>query len=370
MESIGDKIRKTREEKGYSIDQVARDTHISKRFLEALESENYSSLPGDSYVLGFLRSYSEYLGMNADEVVQLYRNMKLQEQPAPMNELIVKNGLSFTSKVSIAAASGVLLLVLLIILFRAASTPLESENVVQVQVPAVASDKLIRMDTASMVRTFTVENIIRVPVNGIDTDLNFLIKNDEAFVKVLAQDVLLPLGQENQLDLNQDGKSDIKIMVQSLDTKASPNQLVVSLDRLIQSPGGARTAELTVASIAAVSDPASLGNTRIASRIKPSQNFPEFSGDKVAVTLVFEGQSFFRYEIDGAKREERLSQFEETLTLSASSRIRLWFSNGGRVSLRIGSRTLKAGTDGEVATWQLAWLEIDGQRQLSLAALY
>jgi cytoskeleton protein RodZ len=94
MESIGEELRTFREEKGYSLDQVARDTHITKRFLEALEQESFSSLPGESYVVGFLRSYSDYLGLNAEEMVTLYRNLKLQEQPAPMSQLLERPRLS------------------------------------------------------------------------------------------------------------------------------------------------------------------------------------------------------------------------------------------------------------------------------------
>ena len=90
MESIGEKLTQTRESKGYTIEQIARDTHIAKRFLEALESEDFTVFPGDPYLLGFMRTYSEYLGLEPEEVVALYKNLKLQEQPAPIDELISK----------------------------------------------------------------------------------------------------------------------------------------------------------------------------------------------------------------------------------------------------------------------------------------
>ena len=75
MEAIGDKLRQTRESKGYTIEQIARDTHIAKRFLEALEDENFDVFPGDPYLLGFMRTYSEYLGLEPEEVVTLYKNL-------------------------------------------------------------------------------------------------------------------------------------------------------------------------------------------------------------------------------------------------------------------------------------------------------
>lgn len=58
---IGEALRSTRERRGLSIDQVAQDTRISSRFLEALEAEQFDELPAPVYVRGFLRSYASYL---------------------------------------------------------------------------------------------------------------------------------------------------------------------------------------------------------------------------------------------------------------------------------------------------------------------
>ena len=89
MESIGDKLKNQREQKGYSVEQIARDTNIAKRYLEALEAEDFAVFPGDPYLIGFLRNYADYLGIDPDEMVSLYRNFQIQSQPVPMDELLV-----------------------------------------------------------------------------------------------------------------------------------------------------------------------------------------------------------------------------------------------------------------------------------------
>ena len=94
MDSIGEKLKTKREEQGYSIDQVARDTNIAKRYLHALEDEDFDSFPGEPYLLGFLRNYSDYLGLNADSMISLYKNFRIQEQPIPMDELLDKKKVS------------------------------------------------------------------------------------------------------------------------------------------------------------------------------------------------------------------------------------------------------------------------------------
>jgi cytoskeleton protein RodZ len=88
MESIGEKLRLARERSNLTIEQVARETNVARRFLRALEDEDFEVFPGETYALGFLRNYADFLGLNAEELIGTYRNIKIQEQPLPMNELL------------------------------------------------------------------------------------------------------------------------------------------------------------------------------------------------------------------------------------------------------------------------------------------
>jgi len=62
---IGTTLRNARIQRGLTIEQAAQDTRISPRFLEALEAEQFDSLPAPVYVRGFLRSYANYLRLDA-----------------------------------------------------------------------------------------------------------------------------------------------------------------------------------------------------------------------------------------------------------------------------------------------------------------
>jgi cytoskeleton protein RodZ len=72
MGELGQLLRQTREEKGITLDQVAHETRIRARFLEALEQEDYEALPTPGHVHGFLRNYTLYLGLDLSEVQALY----------------------------------------------------------------------------------------------------------------------------------------------------------------------------------------------------------------------------------------------------------------------------------------------------------
>jgi hypothetical protein len=85
---IGPALRQARLLQGKSIEEASRDTRIRPEYLDALEGEQYDSLIGPPYVRGFLRSYSTYLGLDADKVVTFFNRSygpprPVLPQPAP-----------------------------------------------------------------------------------------------------------------------------------------------------------------------------------------------------------------------------------------------------------------------------------------------
>src|SRR4051812_43302203 len=72
MGSFGAALRRTREEKGISLDQIAGETRLSKHYLLALEDEAIHKLPGGTYNRAYLRSYAAYLGLDIDPLVREY----------------------------------------------------------------------------------------------------------------------------------------------------------------------------------------------------------------------------------------------------------------------------------------------------------
>jgi transcriptional regulator with XRE-family HTH domain len=73
MSELGARLRQAREGQGLSLAQAAVDTRILQQSLIALEEGAYQRLPGDVVIRGFIRNYAQYLGMPADELIELYR---------------------------------------------------------------------------------------------------------------------------------------------------------------------------------------------------------------------------------------------------------------------------------------------------------
>ena len=68
----GEILHNKRELKKISLKQAADDTNITVRHLKALEEDKYKSFPGETYALGFLRSYANYLDLDAENLIQIY----------------------------------------------------------------------------------------------------------------------------------------------------------------------------------------------------------------------------------------------------------------------------------------------------------
>ena len=69
---FGEKFRKEREKKHFSLDDVASVTKIGTRMLQAIEEENFDRLPGGVFNKGFIRTYAKHLGMNDEKAVADY----------------------------------------------------------------------------------------------------------------------------------------------------------------------------------------------------------------------------------------------------------------------------------------------------------
>lgn len=82
MWTLGETLRQARLDKSVSLADAARDTRIRRSYLEALEAEDAASLPPAVYTRGFLRTYAEYLGLNAQAMVDLYQPPARRE-PSP-----------------------------------------------------------------------------------------------------------------------------------------------------------------------------------------------------------------------------------------------------------------------------------------------
>src|SRR5271169_738914 len=81
--SFGERLRREREMRGVSLDDIADGTKIGTRLLRALEEEQFELLPGGIFNKGFVRAYAKYLGLNEEEAVADYLEAAGETAPDP-----------------------------------------------------------------------------------------------------------------------------------------------------------------------------------------------------------------------------------------------------------------------------------------------
>jgi cytoskeleton protein RodZ len=79
--SFGEHLRREREMRGISLDEIMATTKIGRRLLLALEEEQFDLLPGGIFNKSYVRAYAKCVGMNEDEAVAEYMEAAKEEAP-------------------------------------------------------------------------------------------------------------------------------------------------------------------------------------------------------------------------------------------------------------------------------------------------
>jgi cytoskeleton protein RodZ len=80
MATLGQELRRERELRGISLQEIADSTRISLRFLQAIEEDRVDCLPGGFFVRAILRSYAMSIGIDEHQVLNRYQEMQTLEE--------------------------------------------------------------------------------------------------------------------------------------------------------------------------------------------------------------------------------------------------------------------------------------------------
>src|SRR5258708_30032191 len=86
MPTLGEELRHKREQQGITLAEIAEATRIGTRFLKAIETDNFSILPGGIFTRSFIRAYAKHVGMNEDEAIAQYQQ-QIAEASAEQQEV-------------------------------------------------------------------------------------------------------------------------------------------------------------------------------------------------------------------------------------------------------------------------------------------
>ena len=351
MESLGDKLRKAREEKSLTISYISQETNISSRYLEALEKEDFLKFPGEPYILGFLKNYGAYLELDVNELLSLYRSLKIQEQPVPVEQLLR----SPSNAPKYLAGFGIILAGLLIIggsvYFFLTNFSRPSADVSVLHIPVEYT-----MSTNVLERRFYQGDTILVPFGDNNYKIEVSSISETVMFSTPIENVRLDLNQDALVDLGGNGFAEILVTVSDFVRNDSASGALVRFE-LQSFP----VPEAVVFS----EDEAIVLGTQEPVVILTSPNPYPFT-----LQAVFQRYCLFRWEIlfepARAGRNEQYFQPTDELNVQAQNGIRLGISNAQAVRLQVIAAgriyPLDAGGPGEIVVADLRWLRDEENR--------
>jgi hypothetical protein len=78
---LGERLKDARKLRGVALDEVQASTKIHRRYLEALERQDWSAFPGTVFARGYLRTYSEYLGLDPERMLKAFAREHAHANP-------------------------------------------------------------------------------------------------------------------------------------------------------------------------------------------------------------------------------------------------------------------------------------------------
>ena len=89
-DSVGQILREARTQKGLSIEQVSQLTHIKVRFLEAMENDQFDTIPSAVQLKGFLRLYADQVGVAVQPLINILSGIEpIMEVAPPQNNTLI-----------------------------------------------------------------------------------------------------------------------------------------------------------------------------------------------------------------------------------------------------------------------------------------
>ena len=364
MESIGDRLKQAREAKKLTIKTVALDTNMSPTYIEALEVEDFDKFPGETYIIGFLKTYSEYLKLDPEEMVMLYKGYKIGESATPLEELtrptksqFVINALALYERYrNLVFFGGVAFLSLLIIwgvwaMNRSDVSIDESDSVSQIKKNYEESQN----SSIKNIKSLQLSNDKGFTLVYKGEAVQFLVENKEVvfLLKEIGDNKITVNFLNNDKDIVMEMDKQVPVTVAEC-----PREILLTLKGLTESRakvmidlGRDLKAEMNAA--AAVN-----GNNDV-KPVTEGDNTQVIAQSNKSLKIVFEvkfiQKSFIEIYLDGNRKQRGFMPAGSVERWEASEYIQMKIGNAGGIKSTINGKEFVFGKPGQVANKIITW---------------
>lgn len=140
LAEVGAMLRRRREEIGRDLATIAATTHIRQNYLKAIEEGRRRDLPGTAYMIGYVRTYADYLGFDGDRLITDYHAELTAQRKKPEKQVEAAEAPAGASQIQtsplILVAAMVVLILAVFFLWRHFSSDDEDVTTAAIETPA------------------------------------------------------------------------------------------------------------------------------------------------------------------------------------------------------------------------------------------
>ncbi len=219
IENLGEYLKNKREEKGLTIQQVANETKIQKMYLRAIEEQNFEELPEATYVKGFLKSYAKTIGVDPQEVLDVYVEMINEKKKDLYEEIEETENESNVKKIIIIA---VLILIVFFVAVKVvgfffADTDSEKTKSEKIERNIEEKTKLVKTENGTVVEAIEFKELEIIALNKTWIEIKDEKNSNNNFRGYLLPDQNKVIKTKNNLKINMQDGYNIKIMFNGKD---------------------------------------------------------------------------------------------------------------------------------------------------------
>jgi cytoskeleton protein RodZ len=186
--TLGEKLRQAREQRGFTISEVAEQTRIAPLYIESIENDDYSALPGGIFNKGFVKSFAKFVGVNEQEALQDYSALMslpesgIEEHKSYRPQVLTDDRSARSSLPTIVAAvvilgllTGGVLLVRSYLTKPADDTPVQTAKAAS---PTPSGDATPAIDTIAETTDVPSMETLRVDFNALSEPVSLAATSD------------------------------------------------------------------------------------------------------------------------------------------------------------------------------------------------
>ena len=363
VESFGIVLRKAREARGIDLDRASKETSISKKYLECLEKEQLTFLPGETYVKGFLQNYAEYLQLNPTEIMNIYEKTKVQLSSAPL-DLLLEPKKRFPWHIVIAVFFAIALITTVTVLAIISNKKKESQR--QELISSIPKQNVYFLDTTPMHKRIYKDDKIQVKLENEIIELTVKNTLDSLQLETPQGIQIIELGEETEIDL--DGKPGGEIVLFLSDISKVDASRGAEVQMIVISSDNADSYTFDTSETEETSLDSDYTTETAVSQQSRKIIFDGTKAYPVTLDASFRTVCLFRYKIDNRDPIETYVTAGENITITANNGIRIWMSNANAVTMKIigDGKTvdLEHGRQGQVLVEDIKWIKEDDKYKL------